>query len=389
MRFRVHRKPAHRLRRDLRRDLLPRRGADPLVDYVFELERPDLTVRQFEWQGVFEFIRSHIPLGPATRWLDFGCGNGGLVRHVLAAEKCDALGYDLGWITSEAIKAGIPIIDDKQLQEAEGTFDVVTALEVLEHVADPADVLRRIRRLLRPGGLFFYTTGNAARHRKGLAKWGYVRPDIHVSYFEPRTLERLLRETGFITAPGKYGPGCGQIIKFKVLKNLGIRRKSALQSLVPWDIVGRLLNWKLGIFDHPLGWAPGQGSDINRTTTSMNCVRVGIVGCGLIGNKRLKAIGKADKLVAAADSNLARAQQLAAASPGAVATADWRELVKRDDVDLVVVATTNDMLAPVTLEAIQQRQARPRRKARRPECPGDRARRRRRARSVQQVRHSS
>jgi predicted dehydrogenase len=82
-------------------------------------------------------------------------------------------------------------------------------------------------------------------------------------------------------------------------------------------------------------------------------MRVGIVGCGLIGNKRLKAIGKGDRLVATCDSNLGRAQQLASQSSGAVATADWRELVKRDDVDLVVVATTNDQLAPVTLAAIQ------------------------------------
>jgi predicted dehydrogenase len=83
-------------------------------------------------------------------------------------------------------------------------------------------------------------------------------------------------------------------------------------------------------------------------------MRVGIVGCGLIGNKRLKAIGKDDRLVATCDSNLARAEQLASSAPaGAVALSDWHELVKRDDVDLVVVATTNDQLAPVTLAAIQ------------------------------------
>src|SRR3954469_21204308 len=83
-------------------------------------------------------------------------------------------------------------------------------------------------------------------------------------------------------------------------------------------------------------------------------MRIGIVGCGLIGNKRLKAIGKDDRLVAAADVNLARAEQLASSSPtGAVALSDWRELVKRDDVELVIVATTNDQLAPVTLAAIQ------------------------------------
>jgi predicted dehydrogenase len=75
----------------------------------------------------------------------------------------------------------------------------------------------------------------------------------------------------------------------------------------------------------------------------------------LIGNKRAKALGDAGKVVAAAYSNLARAQQLAASYAGAVASADWREVVTRDDVDLVVVATTNDMLAPVTHEAVRNR----------------------------------
>lgn len=81
-------------------------------------------------------------------------------------------------------------------------------------------------------------------------------------------------------------------------------------------------------------------------------MRVGIVGCGLIGNKRLKALGKDDRLVAAADTNFARAQQLAG-STGAIATADWKQVAQHEDVELVVVATTNDMLAPVTLEAIK------------------------------------
>ena len=80
-------------------------------------------------------------------------------------------------------------------------------------------------------------------------------------------------------------------------------------------------------------------------------MRVAIVGCGLIGNKRAKALGDS-KLVAKADSNLTRAQALAATSPGCTASADWRQAVERDDVDLVVVATTNDMLAPVTLAAV-------------------------------------
>src|SRR4051794_5232297 len=82
-------------------------------------------------------------------------------------------------------------------------------------------------------------------------------------------------------------------------------------------------------------------------------MRIAIIGCGLIGGKRLKALAKDDSLVVAADTNLARAQQLAGQAKGATVTADWREAVSRNDVDAVVVATTNDVLAPATLAAVQ------------------------------------
>jgi predicted dehydrogenase len=78
---------------------------------------------------------------------------------------------------------------------------------------------------------------------------------------------------------------------------------------------------------------------------------VGIVGCGLIGNKRAHALGKA-KLVACADSILDRAQALARTEPGAFATADWRNILERADVSIVIVATTNDALAEVGRAAV-------------------------------------
>jgi predicted dehydrogenase len=80
-------------------------------------------------------------------------------------------------------------------------------------------------------------------------------------------------------------------------------------------------------------------------------MRVAIVGCGLIGHKRAKALG-GHQLAAAADANLARAQQLAAGYPGCTAGADWQALALRDDIDLVIVATTNDALAAVADAAV-------------------------------------
>ncbi len=83
-----------------------------------------------------------------------------------------------------------------------------------------------------------------------------------------------------------------------------------------------------------------------------NEVGVAIVGCGLIGQKRAKALHPA-RLVACADTILDRAQKLAQSVPEAVATTDWHAAVSRADVDIVIVATTNNALAEVTQAAIK------------------------------------
>jgi predicted dehydrogenase len=82
-------------------------------------------------------------------------------------------------------------------------------------------------------------------------------------------------------------------------------------------------------------------------------MRVAIIGCGLIGQKRARALGGC-RLVAVADTNLARAGQLAALFPDCEASANWPAVVRRADVDAVVVATTNDALAPITLAAVRE-----------------------------------
>jgi len=78
-------------------------------------------------------------------------------------------------------------------------------------------------------------------------------------------------------------------------------------------------------------------------------MNVGIVGCGLIGQKRARALAGC-RLVACADVNPARAESLAQAW-GATALADWRALVERSDVSIVVVATMHDSLAEITRAA--------------------------------------
>ena len=81
-------------------------------------------------------------------------------------------------------------------------------------------------------------------------------------------------------------------------------------------------------------------------------MNVAIVGCGLVGQRRAKALAEAP-LVVCADSDFARAEQLARGNVGCHATSDWRAAVERSDVNVVVVATPHDVLAEIAGGAIQ------------------------------------
>ncbi|WP_145573401.1 Gfo/Idh/MocA family protein [Yersinia alsatica] len=87
-------------------------------------------------------------------------------------------------------------------------------------------------------------------------------------------------------------------------------------------------------------------------TESRQVFGVGIIGCGLIGKKRAKALGQVGKLLACADLDVSRAESLAN-SYGARVFHDWRELVLYPGVEVVIVATLHDSLAEITCVAIE------------------------------------
>jgi predicted dehydrogenase len=84
----------------------------------------------------------------------------------------------------------------------------------------------------------------------------------------------------------------------------------------------------------------------------MKIFGVGVIGCGLIGQKRAKALGAGGKLVACADLDADRAEKLASTS-GAQVYRDWRALVLSSSVDVVIVATLHDSLAEITRAAAE------------------------------------
>lgn len=84
----------------------------------------------------------------------------------------------------------------------------------------------------------------------------------------------------------------------------------------------------------------------------MNMLGVGIIGCGLIGNKRANALGEKGRLIACADISLDRAQSLAQKFD-AKYMQNWQDLLALPDIDLVIVSTLHDSLSNISIAAIE------------------------------------
>ncbi len=138
--------------------------------------------------------------------LDVGCGSGGLVRALRRA-GADAFGFDASSF-SRSISAsyGTPIAAQTpdELYGSGRQYDIVTAVEVIEHTVSPTEFLRSVTRLVKPGGLLFIETGNwnLVRFVPGTP---YVMPEGHIQYLTPQTLRAFFKKAGINNAgPSTY-----------------------------------------------------------------------------------------------------------------------------------------------------------------------------------------
>ena len=101
--------------------------------------------------------------------LDVGCG-GGILAESLAQRGAQVTGIDmgdapLGVAKLHQLESGLSIDYQKSTAESfatehENTFDIVTCLEMLEHVADPSSVVQACAKMVKPGGHVFFSTIN-------------------------------------------------------------------------------------------------------------------------------------------------------------------------------------------------------------------------------------
>jgi 2-polyprenyl-6-hydroxyphenyl methylase / 3-demethylubiquinone-9 3-methyltransferase len=114
-----------------------------------------------------DWIASHVPL-PGKQALDVGCG-GGILSDAMARRGAEVLGIDLASkplrvAQLHAMEAGTQHVTYREVAvealaaERPASFDLVTCMEMLEHVPDPASVVQACATLVKPGGWVFFST---------------------------------------------------------------------------------------------------------------------------------------------------------------------------------------------------------------------------------------
>ena len=163
---------------------------------------------QAKWHHLkFRFFAEHITSGEKV--CDIGCGPGTFLGHL--RQDITGIGYDLSQPQIDyakerygSEKCSFAAFDGKAIPEPDASFDVVTCIEVIEHVTPSVVALlfSEAMRLLKPGGRFYVSTPNYGSLWPLLEKLLNARAEVtyedqHINLFKRKRLARELATAGF------------------------------------------------------------------------------------------------------------------------------------------------------------------------------------------------
>jgi SAM-dependent methyltransferase len=176
--------------------------ADEVKDYEsFYAEARNVAVPDFVLGRLEQTVDSlHRYRSSVNRWLDIGCGAGTLLQAAVN-RGWSALGTEVAPAAVAAVRAaGLDAVlgESGSLDLPEGGFDVVSMIEVIEHVQEADAVLADAARFARPGGAVYLTTpnGRSLSVRVLHNDWSMVTPPDHLQLFSPKGLRSALSRAG-------------------------------------------------------------------------------------------------------------------------------------------------------------------------------------------------
>jgi 2-polyprenyl-3-methyl-5-hydroxy-6-metoxy-1,4-benzoquinol methylase len=141
---------------------------------------------------------------PGSTYVEVGCGFGFGLDYANHAKRWNGKGIDPGGIAALGQNLLGVSIEQRYLADLEpelaGSCDVVMASETIEHVPSPANFVRVLRSMLRPGGTLVLTTPDGADLRPETAPdllVGLLSPGLHLIFQNAHSLHALLTDAGF------------------------------------------------------------------------------------------------------------------------------------------------------------------------------------------------
>lgn len=122
-------------------------------------------------EGLFRVLKPYIV---GKRILDFGCGHENVLSKIMINNNYDVVSYD---------KFFYP-------KMYEGLFDTIILIEVIEHIANPLDVLRNLKDSLNNNGRIIIQTNLIPDN---FTNWWYLRDITHISFFKKKTFEIIAK----------------------------------------------------------------------------------------------------------------------------------------------------------------------------------------------------
>jgi 2-polyprenyl-3-methyl-5-hydroxy-6-metoxy-1,4-benzoquinol methylase len=141
-------------------------------------------------------------LGKKGKLLDVGCALGDCLLEAKKLGWKDAEGievshYAFGFAKERGLKVKEGILNGNSYKA--NSFDAVTYQDVIEHIPDPVNELKKIFKILRRGGIIFLVTPDIGGIWSKLLGplWYHYKPHEHLVYFSEKSIRSALQEAGF------------------------------------------------------------------------------------------------------------------------------------------------------------------------------------------------
>lgn len=229
--------------------------------------------RKAEGKNMQAYLQGVKRFKSSGKLLDVGCATG-LFMLEAKGNGFDVYGVDVSDYAVKIAKSrfGRKVKNSsiEQVSYKSGSFDVITLFDVIEHLKDPIQVLKKLGYYLKDDGIIVINTGDADSL---LAKiqgkdWHYFIPPQHFFYFSKNTLTDILEKAGFkviqVDRKGKW-------LTLRYLFHLARQIQQDAIGKIGFALVGRIAPGKipiyLNLFDNITVYAAKQGGKQRKTTT--------------------------------------------------------------------------------------------------------------------------